>query len=421
MSIIQRIMDWVRPAQPMNTAFEESFWREALAATGVRTQAGEHVNWQSAMRLTTALRCALVLADGVATVPCKIMRKDPTTGRRTQATDHPLHNVLGRQSNDWMDSLQLRETLMLHTVFTGNAYCFIGRSRGRIVDLIPLDPKSVTPEQDDEDYTLTYKVVGKNGSVQEFPASTIWHIRGPSWNGYQGLDVTTQAAEALGLAAATQRAHSKRFADGIQTTGALSVEGQLDDAQYKRLNAWVAKHTGPRNSGKPLVLDNGAKWTPMELTGVDAQHIETRKLQIEEICRAYGVNPIMVYHFDRNATYASSEQMFLQHLVHTIRPWHRRLEASMHRALLTKEEFAAGYYVKFVDTEMLRGAAKDRAEYYYKMFQMGVSPNTIVGFEDMDGFEGGDEHFIPANMINVKNANDPKAGHNGGPALQTGE
>lgn len=393
------------PAQ--NIAFNEPFWREL--GLSIPSKSGENISSRTPLELTTSLRCGLVIADGVATVPCKLMFKDPHTGRRQEATDHPLYDLFNYAVNDWMDPLEFLATVTLHTVFGGNGYVFVNRVRDRIVELIPLIPESATVEQKD-DYSLGYRIVAKNGSVQEFPQEAIWHMRGPSWNGYSGLDVTRLAREALGLAMATQNAHARRFGNGIQTTGMYSVEGTLDSDQYKLLKAWIEQnHVGARNSGKPFILDGNAKWVPFDLSGVDAQHVETRRLQIEEICRAYGVLPIMVGHSDKTATYASAEQMFLAHAVHTIRPWHRRFERSMKRSLLTKEEARAGYYFKFFDTELLRGAAKDRAEYYYKMFQMGMDPNSILALEDQDGFEGGDIHLVPAAMQTVENAKIAKA------------
>ncbi|MCV9960742.1 phage portal protein [Pararhizobium sp. BT-229] len=393
--------------QRQNIAFEESFWREDLAI-GMPSRAGETVNWKTTLGVTTALRCGLTITDGIATVPCKIMRKDPATGRRTEATDHPLYDVLNYQFNDWMDPLQGLETIAIHTVFTGNAIAFVNmvgpRNARRIAEIIPIMPECVRVEQKD-DYSLVYHVTSRDGVSEVFPAEAIWHMRGPSWNGYLGMDVTRLAREALGLAMATQNAHAQRFGNGIQTSGVYAVDGNLDDSQYKRLSKYINKHhVGARNSGKPMLMDRNAKWQPMDLTGIDAQHLETRKHQVEEICRGFGVLPIMVGHSDKTATYASAEQMFLAHAVHTIRPWHRRFERSMKMSLLTREEVRAGYYIKFFDTELLRGAAKDRADYYWKFFQMGMSPNDILELEDQDGFEGGNIHLVPSALQTVENA-----------------
>lgn len=405
-----------RISAPRNAAFSEPFWREHFA--GRTTASGERVSWKTALEVTTALRCGLVIADGVATVPCKVMHKDPKTGRRREATEHSLHELLTIAPNDWMDTLQFFEMATLHAVFTGNGYVFINKVRGRIKELIPLEPSRVRPEQKD-DYSLLYHLIGTNGEEEVLPASAMWHIRGPSWNGWTGLEIVHLAREALGLAMATENAHARRFSNGVQTTGAYSVEGELDETQYKRLRAWIEQnHVGARNSGRPFILDRGAKWLPLSLSGVDAEHVATRRLQVEEICRAFGVMPIMVGYADKTATYASAEQMFLAHAVHTVRPWHRRFERSMKRCLLTREDIRNGYYIKFFDTELLRGAAKDRAEYYWKMFQMGMSPNRIAELEDDDGFDGGDIHLVPSNMMTVENA--AKAAPPGGNAEEEG-
>ncbi len=414
MGLWSRLYDGLRrsgPAAPsperqeprFNVAFDEPVWREL--GMGRQSIAGESVNWQSALRVSTWLRCGLVIADDVSTVPCKVMRKDLKTGRRTEATDHPLNELLTLAPNSWMDSLQLRETVAIHTFFTGAGRCFINRARGQVRELIPLRPECITVEQND-DYSLKYTATAANGETMELPQSAIWEVRGPSWDSWRGLDVVHIARESLGLAMATERAHAARFGNGIQTTGLYSVEGDLDERQYNRLMTWLERHQiGAKNSGKPFLLDRNAKWTQMGMNGVDAQHLETRRHQIEDICAFAGVLPIMVGHSDKAATYASAEQMFLHHNVRTARPWHRRFERSMMRQLLTREEVRAGYYIKFFDTELLRGAAKDRGDYYWKLFQMGsLSPNDILELEDRDGYEGGDIHLVPGNMMTPENA-----------------
>jgi HK97 family phage portal protein len=144
------------------------------------------------------------------------------------------------------------------------------------------------------------------------------------------------------------------------------------------------------------------------MTGVDAQHLETRDHQIPEICRFFGVMPIMVGHSDKTATYASAEQMFLAHAIHTARPLHRRFEKSIMRNLMSSAERKQGYYAKFTDTEMLRGAAKDRAEYYAKGINAGwLTRNEAREWEELDPIDGLSEPLSPVNMV-VGNPPDPK-------------
>lgn len=367
-----------------------NLWRDVYGGTPSRT--GRDVNVKSALEVTTVLRCAGVIADGLATVPLKLYRKEE--GGRVEATDHPLHEVLTVQPNEWQDSLEFRETLAFHLVLTGNAFCFVNRVNGRVVELLPIEPGRVTVDQK-ADWSLVYEVSGADGQRRRVPTADIWHIRGPSWNSWMGLEAVKQAREAIGLALATEEAHARLHANGVQPSGAWVVDGVLTPLQHKQLVEFVKQnHAGLSHAGEPLILDRAASWKSGAMTGVDAQHIETRRLQIEEICRAFGVMPIMVGYSDKASTYASAEQMFLAHAVHTVRPWHRRFEASIKRNLLTADERAEGYYPKFLDTELLRGAAKDRSEFYARALGAGGAPawmevNEVRSLEDMDEVEWG--------------------------------
>lgn len=370
---------------------------------GREVSSGVRINWRTALDVTTVLRCCGVIADGIASVPLRLYRKDSATGRRAVADDHPLHDLLHTAPNEWQNSLEFRETIAFHIVLTGNAFVFVGRGGAgrarRITELLPIEPGLVQVSCG-SDMRLSYRVTTKDGKQIDYPSETIWHIRGPAWNGWMGLEAVHMAREAIGLAAATERAHGMLFRNGVRTSGALAVDGNLTDDQYRRLRAYIdAQAVGLDNTGRPLILDRAAKWMSLAMTGVDAQHIETRRHQVEEICRAFGVMPLMVGYSDKTATFAAAEQMFLAHNVHTIRPWHRRLEASIKRTLLTPEERDAGYYPKFIDTELLRGAAKDRAEYYQKGISAGwLTRNEAREWEELDPIDGLSEPLAPLNM-----------------------
>jgi HK97 family phage portal protein len=371
----------------------------ALLRGGQASRTGLDVNWKTALEVSTVLRCAGVIADGIATVPLRLYRKDARTGRRAAAMDHPLYEVLHNAPNEWQDSLEFRETLAFHAVLTGNAYGFISRVRGRVAELIPMDPARVEVKQE-ADWRMRYWFTDASGQRQELPPEAVWHIRGPSWNGYTGLNAVRLAREAIGLSLALEGSHASLHRNGVRSSGAWSIDGALDDKQYRRLRAMIAETmAGVENTGRPFVLDRSAKWTPLAMSGVDAQHLETRRHQIEEICRFMGVMPIMVGYSDKAATYASAEQMFLAHAVHTVRPWHRRFEASIRRNLLTDEERAAGLYPKFIDTELLRGAAKDRGEYYARGIAAGwLTRNEAREWEELDPIDGLSEPLAPLNM-----------------------
>ena len=416
MSIWSRISSLVRKPRPQAKAFGEQLWLDDLHIGG-RSAAGRYVDWKSALESPTALRAGLLISDGVSTVPCKLMRKDPATGSRAEARDHPLFDIMTYRPCDWMTSQQFRETMMLRTTFDGNAFAYINRvGPGRIREIFPFDRDEVQVQkrQGGYDRSPLYLVNG-----EEVPADRILHFRGPSWDGRRGLDMVSLASEVLGLADAAQEAHAKRFANGVQSSGAWITDKPLDEKQQSRLTAYVAKHYGGSgNAGKPLILDNGTNWVPLEMTGVDAEHLAVRMYLDMLVARFYGVLPIMLGIADKTATYASAEQMFLAHAVHTIRPWHRRIAEILNCFLLTAAERAAGYYFHFVDTALLRGAAKDRAEFYAKLFSVGaLSPNKVMEFEDMDGFDGGDGHYVPANVGLVQPDGSLKTSANGGGML----
>lgn len=396
MSFLSRLNPFARKSGGLGQSTLDLL-NEIFGSREVRS--GATVTAKTALEVTTVLRCAQVIADGISTIPLKVMRKE-RGGRRETAEDHPLHDLLSAAPNEFQDTVQFRETLGFHLALARNAYCYINRVRGQIVELIPIEPGRWRVKQE-ADYRLRYWVRGTDGREEEIPAGSVWHLRGAAWNGIVGMEVVQLAREAIGLSMALEHAHARLHKNGVQPSGVYSVDGNLDETQHKRLTAWIKKYTGTDNLGTPLILDRAAKWTATAMKGVDAQHLETRGFQIEEVCRAMGVLPIMVGHSgDKAPTYASAEQMFLAHVVHGVRPWHRRIEASVNRSLLTTEERRTGLYAKFFDGELLRGAAKDRAEFYARALGAGGSPawleiNEVRGFEDMDEVDWGRGKPLP--------------------------
>ena len=362
-------------------------WRQVFG--GRASSSGPSVNWSTALEVTTVLSCVRVIANGVAQIPWKVYREDGV--RRAVASDHRLHMLLWRRPNAWQTAFELRRTVMAHLLLTGNAFVWIGRvsSSREVAVLEPIEPGRVTVERR-PDTTLTYKVRADDGATARFGADEIWHLRGLSWDGWRGLDSVKLARDAIGLSMATERAHADLHRAGARISGVYSVQNALGKEKFEQLSDWLESHAdGGARAGKPLIVDLGATWTPMQMKGVDAQHLETRKHQIEEICRAFGVMPIMVGHADKTATYASAEQMFQAHVVHTLAPHYEYLEQAADVALLGEAGLAAGLYTKFLPNALMRGTAKDRAEFYAKGLGAGggkgwLTQNQVRELEDMD-------------------------------------
>lgn len=379
------------------------------------------------MEVATVFACLRVRANGLAQVPLKIMRETTDAkGRTTRlpAKNHDLYDVLAIRPNAWQTSFEYREMLAFHLGLCNNAYSFINRvSRTgagtfgpRVVELIPFEPGQVVVKRNDEDFSLTYEVTSHNGARQVFPAESIWHLRGPSWNSWMGLEAVTLAREAIGLAIATEEQQARTQKNGVRNSGVYSVEGKLNDPQYQELKKWIQReNAGSANAGNAMIIDRAAKWIQTSMTGVEAETIATRKFQIEEMCRHLGVNPIMVFAESKNTTFASAEQMFIAHLVHTLAPEYMRVEQSIDANLLSDKDRAAGYYSNFTEEGLLRGSAVETQKAIVGYIAGGVmTQNEGRGHLDMnpDDDPESDKLHLPVNLLQPDDTPDPAVAAN---------
>lgn len=360
-------------------------------------KSGQMVNRNTALQVSTVFACLRVIADGVAQVPLKLYRERQDGKGSDPATDHPLYNVLYRKPNDWQTSFAFRETMIFHAALCGNFYAFINRVRnGQVAELIPIEPHRVSVKQN-PDFSLTYSITGLNGQVADVAQENIWHVRGPSWNSWSGLEIVKIAREAIGLTMAIESDQAHLYKNGVRASGTYSFEGTLKPEQYKDLRKYIKEYQAEEGGG-PLILDRAAKWLAQSMSGVDAQTLESRRMQVEEVCREFRVMPIMAGHADKAATYASAEQMFIAHKVHCLAPWYGRIEQSIDNDLLNGPN-DKGIYSKFNDQALVRGSGVDQANMFAKALGSGGSPawmtqNEVRAMLEMNPIEGGDE--LPA-------------------------
>ena len=363
------------------------------------SKTGESVGLKEAIRCATVFACARVIATGIAQVPLKLFQENAATDVKRAAREHPMYRLLHRKPNPWQTSYEFREMLGLHLSLAGRAYCFKTIVGGRVRELIPFDPAKVTTKLADDGVRIIYTVTGRDGMARDFDQGLIWHLKGPSWCGWEGLDSMEVAREAVGLAISAEASQAKLHANGVRASGTYSVDGNLNPKQHADLRQFLADNYAGDKAGLPMVIDRAAKWLPMALTGVDAQHLETRRFQVEEVCRAMGVMPIMVFSSDKAATYASAEAMFQAHVIHTLAPWWERIEQSIDCNLLTEADGDAGIYAKFVGQGLLRGSMKDRADYFAKALGSGgspawMTPDEVRRMEEMNPI-GGEAAKLP--------------------------
>lgn len=352
------------------------------------SKSGQSVTTDSALRNATTFACHRVIGEGVGQSPCDIFRLRSAGMGKDIATDHALYPIFGFSPNPVQTPFEFFETLVFHASLAGNFVAFKNYAGKVLRELIPIEPGTWTITQND-DLSLTYKIRNKAGQEKAFPQDAIWHVRGPSWNTVAGMEMVRQAREAIGLSMAIEADQAHLYKNGLRTSGTYSVEGELSSDQYADLRKFIKEYQASQ-SGEPLILDRAAKYLQETMTGVDAQTLESRKLQIEEICRAFRVMPIMIGHGgDQSPTFASAEQFFIAHVVHTLLPWCRRIELSIGKNLIGRDDWDAGIRAKFNLSAMMRGSFADRQKSFAQMLGLGGSPawaevNEVRDLDDMN-------------------------------------
>jgi len=376
-----------------------------------KTATGRVVNIANAIDVSTVFACCRVIGEGVAQVPLQLMQVSSDGKTRNKAVKHNLYDKMASKPNRWQTSFEWREMVCWHVALAGNHYSFINRQGNKIIELYPFAPNSVVVTFDNG--RLSYEVTADDGSKKIFPKESILHVRGPSMNGWYGLEAVAHAREAIGLAMATESAAASLHNNGVQPSGVYSVEGVLQADAYRSLSDWIEKHySGAENAGKALILDRNAKWASTQMTSIDAQSLEQRRFQIEEICRFARVMPIMVGYSDKATTYASAEQMFLAHVVHTLAPWYQRLEQCFDATLLTDKEREQGYYFNFVEEGLLRGSLVDTKETILGYVNGGIltaNEGRALLDKNPDADPNSDKLRIPANIVGQDQINSQEA------------
>jgi len=356
---------------------------------------GVSVTRKNAMQVATVYACVRVLSEGVAALPVRVVRMEGTT--RVPELDHPVAVLLNKRPNEWQTGLEFRETLMIHAALEGNGYAFKVRgARDQVVELIPLMPEQVSVQQM-PGHELRYDVSDHKGEIiGRYGQKDILHLRGPSRDGYEGMNTIKVAQQAIGLSIATERSQAKLHSNGGRPGGLLSTDQKLQPDQLVKLReAWDSAFKGS-NQFKTAVLDAGFKFMPLAMSGVDSQHLETRRFEIEEVCRFFNVSPQMIMHTDKTSTYASAEAFFAAHVRHTLQPWLRRCEQVFDKHLLD----GVGPLETVHDTrELVKPSAADREKFYRTMAEIGVyTRNELRELEGLAPLPGLDEPLTPMNM-----------------------
>ena len=376
------------------------------------TTAGKPVNEHTAMQITAVYSCVRILAETVAGLPLHVYKYNDSGGKEKHLK-HPLYKLLHDEPNPEMTSFSFRETLMTHLLLWGNAYAQIIRNaRGEVIALYPLMPNKMTVDRDKNGrlfylYQRSFEdapTLGKDNMVYLDP-SDVLHIPGLGFDGLVGYSPIAMAKNAVGLSMATEEYGAKFFANGATPGGVLEHPGTIKDPQ-KIKESWNAAYQGSANSHRVAVLEEGMKYQQIGVPPEQAQFLETRKFQINEIARIFRIPPHMLADLEKSS-FSNIEQQSLEFVKYTLDPWVVRWEQTMCRSLLMQSEKPI-VFIKFNVDGLLRGDYASRMNGYATARQNGwMSANDIRELENLDRIPvelGGDLYLINGAMTKLQDA-----------------
>ena len=373
---------------------------------------GKAVNARTAIQMSTVYACVRVIAETIASLPLHVY--EGSDAGSSKATKHPLYRLIHDEPNPEMTSFVWRETMLTHLLLWGNSYSQIIRNgRGQVVGLYPLLPDYMEVDRDSRG-KLTYKYTTSEGTSTWLRPEDVLHIPGLGFDGIIGYSPVAMEKNAIGLGISAEEYGSKFFSNGARPSGILTHPNTVKDPAALRAS-WNAAYGGTSNASRVAVLEEGMTFAPLSMPNNEAQFLETRRFQVEEICRIYRVPPHMVGDLSR-ATFSNIEHSSIDFAVHTIRPWLVRIEQAMNRALFPDRE-KGRFYVQFNLDGLMRGDYKSRMEGYAIARQNGwMSANDIRELENQNPIpaeDGGDAYLCNGNMIPIKMAGTERVSKSG--------
>jgi len=362
---------------------------------------GKAVNERTAMQTSAVYACVRILSESIAGLPLHVYRYTSDGGKERTAM-HPLYRMLHDEPNREMTSFVFRETLMAHLLLWGNAYAQIIRDgRGYPVALYPMLPDRMSVDRDSKG-ELVYTYQSDKGQVK-LRKESVLHIPGLGFDGLIGYSPIAMAKNAVGLALATEDYGAAFFANGANPGGVLEHPGVIKPEQADRLRESWATQFGGANAHKVAVLEEGLKFHQISIPPEQAQFLETRKFQINEIARIFRVPPHMVGDLEKSS-FSNIEQQSLEFVKYTIDPWVVRWEQSLQQSLILPSEKSA-VFIRFNLDGLMRGDYQSRMQGYSVGIQNGFySVNDVRGLEDLNllpDSEGGNIHVLNGNMVKL--------------------
>lgn len=371
---------------------------------GVRTNSGQFVTPQTAMRSAAVLACMRILSEDISSLPLNLYRRTPQGP--VLETNHPLSSLLGHAPNPWQTSMEMREAMVLDLLCYGQSFnekeigpdgisALYPLSAGRMVFVNPLDEFIPPP------VPLFFRYADPRVGQRILLSDDLWITRMLAPAGtIEGTSLILLAREAIGLALAAEEQGARLFEHGVQTDLALSTDSEIDDEGKKQLrDAFMTRHSGSRNAFMPMLLENGLKANRIGLTAQESQYIEARQFQLGDIARIFRIPDVLLgISQGKASTYASAEQFFLAYVKYTLSPWCRRIEQAIHRDLLATSE-TADLFVKHDTDSLTRADLQTRYSAHASGIAAGfLTRNEARRMENLPALPGLDTPLQPLNM-----------------------
>jgi HK97 family phage portal protein len=383
-------------------SFDESAW-SALIDEGTRTAAGIFVTPSKALDCTAVAAAVRIRVETLGSLGLFLYQRG-ADDERNRATDHPLYALLHDRPNGWTSAAEFVMQLETDVVTEGAGFAYANRVRDKIVELIRLDPLSVTVKTNPVTIEPYYEVALSSGGTQKYSWRDILHIRGSidlaNRHHARPLSALRQARQAIGLCLALEGHAARLLGNGARPSGALSTGAKkLDDVAYKRLQkSWRGAHTG-ESAGGTAIFEDGVTFTPITFSSVDLQFAEMRVFQSIEIGRALGVPPTLIFELGR-ATWSNSEEMAQSFLTFTLLGRCKLWQGAISRLLTAEEQ--AEYYPEFeVDSLVKADLAARYAAFAQACGGPFLTANEVRATDNRPGIAGGDELRPPANAVGV--------------------
>lgn len=340
---------------------------------GRESNSGKSVTLDNTMQLSAAWACIKVSAQAVSSLPGAVYEKQENDSR--VQVDDEIGDIIFGSPNEDQTPLEFWEGVVAWLMTTGNAYAekaYVGRSLSALQPFMSTHCKPVRKN----DGTLVYRITDR-GKTEDLPRDKVFHIKGFGQglkNADEGLSPIAAGVHSLGAAMASQEAAAKTFANGMRPTGFFLFDQVLKpDQRAQAHKALVEPLRGSSNSGGVGILEAGVKWQPTSFNPEDAQMLETRRFDVEEICRWFGVPPIMVGHSAEGQTMWGTgvEAILISWLVTGIDPICDRIEARIQKQLI-RPTGKKRRYAEFNREALLQMDSKSKAHFLSTMVQNGL-------------------------------------------------